>query len=100
MRNNIDGAKQIIYKHTEAKDLSMHEKNLKLEYKFFEKYIDREENHKKYSFPYNKEYDRYKDIKPYYFNFIGNNVNIYINIEQEENKKFSDSNIIYPESKI
>ena len=81
MRNNIDGAKQIIYKHTEAKDLSMREKNLKLEYKFFEKYIDREENHKKYSFPYNKEYDRYKDIKPYYFNFIGinNGNNHYIN---------------------
>ena len=82
MTYNIPNTIYVIKKQPKS-GFSYDEDNLKQEYKFLNRYIDKEEEHNKSFCEHNKDCNRYKDIRPFTYNTIeinkGKEGNHYIN---------------------
>ena len=81
MEYNVPNTTYTLTKQTKS-DFTFDEENVKAEYKFF-KYIDSDDEHQKNYCEHIKQYNRYKDIRPFTYNTIylnnGKDGNHYIN---------------------
>jgi protein tyrosine phosphatase len=93
LEDNIENSNNIIKLHEKTDNFNPIEENMKDEYEFCNKYIDKDEEHKNNMNPGNTKLDRYKDIKPNKNNTIEINKNIesknhYINASGINHKYF------------